>query len=202
MDPCKFFTTEEANVLIETVKREAMRAISLNQKVAVRDYFAIDLVLSTGLRVMEISQLNCGDIFLSDVASLLIVRNGKGGKKRQVIFSSSFKEHCQQYLSWKQGIGESIEPEQPLILSSNTGKHMTTRAIQKLFKRWAQKAGLSSRYSIHSARHSYACFLLKASKWNLRLVQKQLGHSRLTTTQVYADVMMPDAKIAIEKMYS
>ena len=202
MDPNKFFSSEEANVLIETVKREATRAMSLNHKVAVRDYFAIDLVLSTGLRVMEISKLDCGDIFLTDVASLLIVRKGKGGKRRQVIFSSAFKEHCIQYLSWKQSIGESTEPGQPLILSSNTGKHMTTRAIQKIFKRWAQKAGLSPRYSIHSARHSYACFLLKASKWNIRLVQKQLGHSKIETTQVYADVMLPDTKNAIERMYS
>jgi site-specific recombinase XerC len=87
------------------------------------------------------------------------------------------------------------------LASSNTGKHFTTRAIQKAFKRCAERAGLPARYSIHCLRHTYACFLLKASNWNIRLVQKQLGHSRIETTQVYADVMLPDIKNALEKLY-
>ena len=78
---------------------------------------------------------------------------------------------------------------------------MTTRAIQKAFKRCARRAGLLSHYSIHCLRHTYACFLLKASNWNLRLVQKQLGHSKITTTQIYADVMMPEIKKALDKLY-
>lgn len=78
---------------------------------------------------------------------------------------------------------------------------MTTRAIQNVFKRCAAIARLKSTYSIHCLRHTYACFLLKASNWNLRLVQKQLGHARITTTQVYADVMMPDVKKALDKLY-
>ena len=78
---------------------------------------------------------------------------------------------------------------------------MTTRAMQKVFKRCAKRAQLNSGYSIHAARHTYACFLLKASDWNLRLVQKQLGHARISTTQVYADVMMPDVKKALDRLY-
>ncbi|MCX6008067.1 MAG: tyrosine-type recombinase/integrase [Chloroflexi bacterium] len=54
---------------------------------------------------------------------------------------------------------------------------------------------------MHCLRHTYACFLLKASDWNLRLVQKQLGHARISTTQVYADVMMPDVKKALDRLY-
>jgi len=78
---------------------------------------------------------------------------------------------------------------------------MTTRALQKIFKRCAEKACLRSSYSIHCLRHTYACFLLKAGNWNLRLVQKQLGHARISTTQVYADVMMPDVKKALDRLY-
>jgi site-specific recombinase XerC len=105
------------------------------------------------------------------------------------------------YFLWKQKTRETIEPEEPLIVSSNTGGHLTTRAIQKVFKRCAEKACLNSSYSIHCLRHTYACFLLKASDWNLRLVQKQLGHARISTTQVYADVMMPDVKKALDRLY-
>ena len=78
---------------------------------------------------------------------------------------------------------------------------MTTRAIQKAFKRCAAKARLYSAYSIHCLRHTYACFLLKASRWSMRLVQKQLGHARISTTQVYADVMLPDVKRALDRLY-
>jgi site-specific recombinase XerD len=79
---------------------------------------------------------------------------------------------------------------------------MTTRAIEKAFKRTAARAGLSSHYSIHGLRHTYACELYRASGYNLRLVQKQLGHSHIGTTQVYADVVEPDMQRALQKLYS
>ena len=199
--PDKFLSKQEAEKLLNIARRRAQRALVKGYKVAVRDYFIIHLALSTGLRVMEISRLNCGDLFLKDNISSLIVRKGKGGKKRQVLFNGKFTRHCKQYLQWKQSIGESIEPDEPLFLSSNTGKHMTERAMQKAFKRCAEKAGIALHYSIHCLRHTYACQLYKAGNYNLRLVQKQLGHSSIATTEVYADVMRPDLHKALEKLY-
>ena len=87
-----------------------------------------------------------------------------------------------------------------MVVSSLTGVHLCTRALQDVFKRCAKLAGLAEHYSIHCLRHTYACLLLKASNWNLRLVQKQLGHSSITTTQVYADVMMPGLKRALDHL--
>lgn len=196
LDPGKFLMKDEASRLLNVARHRAEASQAKGKKVAIRDYFIIHLALATGLRVMEIAALKCGDVHLSNTICSLIVRKGKGSKKRQVLFTGAFKKHCKEYLNWKQLIGESLKPEEPLIVSSNTGGHMTTRGVQKIFKRCAEKACLYSTYSIHCLRHTYACFLLKASKWNLRLVQKQLGHSRITTTQVYADVMMPDIKKA------
>ena len=201
LEPGKFLTSQEASRLMSIAKHRAEFYCREGKKIAVRDYFIIHLALATGLRVMEIAALKCDDIHLSNTICSLLVRKGKGSKKRQVLFTSAFKKHCKEYLKWKQLIGESLEPEEPLIVSSNTGRHLTTRAIQKVFKRCAEKARLRASYSIHCCRHSYACFLLKASKWNLRLVQKQLGHSRITTTQVYADVMMPDIKKALDRLF-
>lgn len=171
------------------------------KKVAIRDYFIIHLALTTGLRVMEIAALQCGDVMFDDKICTIVVRRGKGNKKRLVFFTGSFKEHCKKYFVWKQQIGESIDHNEPLIVSSNTGGHLTTRAIQKAFKRSAQKAGLKPTYAIHCLRHTYACFLLKASDWNLRLVQKQLGHAQISTTQIYADVMMPDIERALDRLF-
>ena len=196
LDPSKFLSRKDADLLLAAVNAQ----VESGNRIAVRDCFIIRLGLATGLRVMEIAALKCDDFSFEDNIPSLVVKNGKGRKRRRVFFNIAFKNRCKEYLGWKLSIGESITPDQPLFLSSTTGNHLTTRAIQKVFKKCARKAGLSPHYSIHCLRHTYACFLLKASNWNLRLVQKQLGHSKITTTQVYADVMAPDIKIALEKL--
>jgi len=201
LDPGKFLSPGEVNRLLQSVRSRAETAVAQGRKVPVRDCFIVDLGLSTGLRVMEIALLNCGDVFLEDPIGCLVVRQSKGGRKRLVRFNGAFVRHCQDYLTWKRSVGEPTGPDDPLLLSSNTGSHMTTRAVQKAFKRAAAKAGLPCRYSIHSLRHTYACELYRASGYNLRLVQKQLGHARIATTQVYADVMAPDVQRALERMY-
>lgn len=201
LEPSKFLTKEEAKKLLETARGRAEVVFAKRRKIPIRDYLIIDLALSTGLRVMEIAQLDCGDVFIRDGISSLLVRNGKCGKRRLVRFSDSLKEHLNEYLSWKKDISEPTGPNDPLLLSSNTGRHLTTRAIEKVFKRTAFKAGLSAHYSIHCLRHTYACQLYKASGYNLRLVQKQLGHSSIHTTEVYADVMEPDIQDALRELY-
>lgn len=197
LEPGKYLDKEQASRLLGAAEHRS----KTGRKVPVRDYFIIHLALTMGLRVMEIAALKCSDLFLDDRICSVLVRKGKGNKKRLVYFTGPFRQHCKEYFKWKQKIGESIESETPLIISSNTGDHMTTRAIQKVFKRCAEKAGINPSYSIHCLRHTYACFLLKASDWNLRLVQKQLGHAKISTTQVYADVMMPDVKKALDRLY-
>ena len=197
----KYLQKDEVGRLLAAARGRVRRASAKKKKIAIRDSFIINLGLSTGLRVMEIAALKCGDLFLEHPVPFLLVRNGKGGKRRIVYFNSRFQRHCRGYLIWKKKTGEPLGPNDPLLRSSVTGSHLTMRAIQKTFKRCAKKAGLSSSYSIHCLRHTYACFLLKASNWNIRLVQKQLGHARVATTQVYADVMMPDTRKAVDRLY-
>ncbi len=201
LTPDKFLSLVAAKKLLETARERAQVAKSLGRKVPVRGYFIVDLGLSTGLRVMEMAQLKCGDVFTTERNPSLIVRRGKCGKMRLVKLSDSFKYHYDEYILWKQAVGESTEPDEPLLLSSNTGGHMTTRAIQKAFKRTAAKAGLTAHYSIHCLRHTYAYQLYRASGYNLRLVQKQLGHSSIRTTEIYADVMEPDMQDTLRKLY-
>ena len=165
----------------------------------VNDYLVIDLALATGLRVSEIANLCCGDIWVDDGRASLIVRNGKCGKQRIVKFGDDFKEHLAEYLDWKQKNGEECSMDAPLILSSNTREKMTTRGLQKVFERNARRAGIQG-HSIHCLRHTYATFLLRASG-NLRLVQKQLGHSSITVTEVYADVVNCDLDKALARLY-
>lgn len=201
LEPWKFLSEQQARTLLMTAKRNAVAAVTNGRKTPVRDYLVVNLGLSTGLRVMEISQLNCDDIFIQDGVSCRLVRRGKCGKRRIVRFAKSLELHLAEYLLWKRLVGESTESGAPLLLSSVTRQHMTTRSLRLAFKRTAAEAGLPSHFSIHCLRHTYACQLYKASGYNLRLVQKQLGHSSIRTTEVYADVMEPDIQAALTKLY-
>ncbi len=191
----------EALWLLEITKKDARIPQTYTERVAYKDFFVSHLTISTGLRVMELAALTCGDMYLNNTKKpALLVRNGKGGKQRLVFMPKKVKRLCIQFLKWKESVGEPTDADAPLLISTRTGGHLTTRALQKAFKRCAKKAKLDSQYSIHSLRHTYATFLYKASDCNLRLVQKQLGHSRITTTQVYADVMDSDADMALERL--
>ena len=78
---------------------------------------------------------------------------------------------------------------------------MTTRALQKMFTRCCRRVGITE-HSIHHARHTYCSHLYKASKYNLRMVQRQAGHSNIRTTEVYAHVFDEDMERAVEKLYA
>jgi len=93
LEPSKFLSKEEAKKLLETTRDRAEVAFAKRRKIAVRDYLIVDLALSTGLRVMEIAQLDCGDVFIRDGISSLLVRNGKRSKRRLVRFGESLKDH-------------------------------------------------------------------------------------------------------------
>ena len=202
LDRSKYLSKREAKLLIRIARHLAETGLLYGHRTPVQDYFIIHLALETGLRVMEIAQLNCGDTYVDHNTGSLIVRRGKGGKKRLVRFNSEFRQHYDEYLKWKQAGEEPVGPGDPLLRSSHTGGHMTSRALEKAFKRLAAKANLPEYYSIHCLRHTYACQLYKASGYNLRLVQKQLGHSNSKTTEVYADVMNPDVIKSLEKLYT
>jgi len=79
-------------------------------------------------------------------------------------------------------------------------EHISRRTVQRVFERIAKKAGITG-HSFHHLRHTYASHLYRASNYNLRLVQKQLGHSSIKTTQVYADVFDEDLNQALAKLY-
>lgn len=100
-------------------------------------------------------------------------------------------------MSWK----EKIIPKNDYLFTNSSGRQLTKRALQKAFKRCLRLAGLESYYSIHCLRHTYGSFLYKSSNHNLRLVQEQLGHSSIRTTQVYASLMNEEVKEAVDKIY-
>lgn len=165
----------------------------------VRDWFMVELGLNTGLRVSEMASLKGSDLFIdSERCSLFVV--GKGNKPRSVWFSSKFKQICRAYLRHKNQFGYGTD-DNAFVLNNLSGEKISKRALQKAFKKILVRAGLPGRYHIHTLRHTYATFLLEASKHNYRFVQKQMGHASIKTTEVYAGVVESKARRAIEKMF-
>jgi len=193
--PDKYLKPAEVKSLRQAIHADALLAKSRGRQLGVRDMVIIELALSTGLRVGEISALKVEDFQLERGTSSLIVRSGKGGKTRTVFFGSELKKILVDYLKYR-------SPESEYLFRSERQEFMTVNAIQKVFKKKAKKAGLPARYSIHNLRHSYCTMLYKASGYNLRLVSQMAGHSRLSTSALYAAVMSPDVEKAVEKLGS
>ena len=193
ISPDKYLTLEETKRLRKTCQEAALIARSKGVQAPVRDNLIIELALGTGLRVSELADLKVDDLYLKKGQNSLYVRNGKGGKDRVVQFSAKLKEQILDYLDYRQS--NSL-----ILFPSERGAQMTRFGIGQVFKKWAKKAGLSGHYSIHCLRHTNATNLYKASGYNLRLVQQQLGHSSISTTSVYSAVMNEDLEMALEQL--
>lgn len=196
----KYLKLSEVNRLRKVCQETRYLALKPGKSVTARNWFMIELGLNAGLRVEEMRDLKCGDLHIQNDRSSVSVRKGKGNKPRIVRISESFKNKCQKFLIWKKRKGQSTEPD-AYLLTGNKGGQLSKRALQKAFKKCIKKAGLPGHYSIHSLRHTYGTYLFKASNHNLRLVQQQLGHSSVRTTEVYASLINEDVKKAIDKIY-
>jgi site-specific recombinase XerD len=199
IDESKCLSIDEVKRLRGVCNKAKMKGLQNNRFASVRNWFMVELGLETGLRVEEMASLKLSNLLL-DGARSSIVLVGKGGKKRAVWISSEFKRTCQTYLNYKKRFGYFIDDESYLLNNLKGGK-ITKRALQKFFKIILKKAQLPSHYYIHCLRHTYTTFLLKASKYNYRFAQQQLGHSSIRTTQVYAGVIESEGKKALENLY-
>mgnify|MGYP005632575353 FL=1 len=192
--PDKYLNDEEEKAIRKTAKNLSIIARSKGNQIDVRNYLIIEVALGTGLRVSELSNLKIEDLHLGKGQNTLIVRNGKGGKDRVIGFNSKLKSLILEYLDYR-------ESSSQYLFHSERGEKMTRFGIGRVFKNIAEKTSVvAPHHSIHSLRHTYATNLYKASGYNLRLVQKQLGHSSITTTSVYSDVINKDLDEALENM--
>jgi site-specific recombinase XerD len=180
----------------DDLKRTGLKKRKFNK---IRNWFMIELALNAGLRVQEMANLKHNNLLIHETKSSIVLI-GKGKKKRTVWISSKFKKTCLVYIRLKKHYGYSIS-EDSYLLNNLSREGITKRALQKFFKKIAWDSGISHHYSIHSLRHTYSTSLLKASNYNYRFVQSQLGHSSIRTTQIYASVVESDGRMAIEKLY-
>ena len=183
----KFFDLQERKAIMKTCESFAIADLAKGNTTWPIRYMLVHLALNSGLRVSEIAALKIADLVFSKKEPYLTVRNGDGDKKRDVYIDRKLTKHLQAFIHQKRNWNQSVEPEAPLF-SGQGGRHSTTTTLYISFKQAVRKAGLRDDLSIHSARHSYATLLYYKTK-DLREVKKQLGHSSLDMTSLYADIM-------------
>ncbi|PIS07416.1 hypothetical protein COT78_03700 [Candidatus Berkelbacteria bacterium CG10_big_fil_rev_8_21_14_0_10_43_13] len=163
-----------------------------------RDRAILELLFSTGLRVSELAALNVDEI---NFARGEIVVLGKGKKVRLVFLSKESVQLLSQYLI-ERGIDPNAEmkpKDEPLFLS-NRDTRLTVRSIERLVKLYAARAGITKKVSPHTLRHSFATDLLMAGA-DIRSVQSLLGHSSISTTQIYTHVTDQHLKDVHQKFH-
>ncbi len=198
LDREKFMSEEEVKKLRRVCEDKALADIQKGRTTWPRFWIAIDLAVNAGLRVSEITNLKVGNLYLNSKEPRLRV-TGKGDKTRDVYISKVLFKHLTDYLKWKRTLNEPTGDGEFLLLSSH-GRKYSTRTLQYAFKRAAKITGLPEYYSIHACRHSYGTYLYKKTK-DLRLVQKLMGHSDISTTTIYSDVTVDAALEGVNGLY-
>lgn len=143
---------------------------------ALRDHALFELMYGSGLRLSEIHGLDTGDVWLDEG---WVRVTGKGRKQRQVPLTGKSVEALKNYLSLRQTASDG-----KALFTGRNGTRLSQRQIQKRLESWAAQNGDGRHISPHMMRHSYASHLLQSSR-DIRAVQELLGHSSLSTTQIY-----------------
>lgn len=150
-----------------------------NSTIEIRDLAMFELFYSSGIRLSELAQLNLTDIDLTDKS--LMVRSGKGGKSRMLPIGSKAVAAIN---TWLEHRIKSVTSTETALFISTRGTRLGQRSIELRLKQWCKKKGIAENIHPHMLRHSFATHLLESSQ-DLRAVQELLGHSNISTTQIY-----------------
>jgi len=144
----------------------------------IRDLAMFELFYSSGLRLSELSALDLADLDLAD--KTLVVRIGKGGKSRVLPIGSKAIAAIKNWLKLR-----IIKPDAgDALFTSTRGTRIGQRSIELRLELWCKKKGIAEHIHPHMLRHSFASHLLESSQ-DLRAVQELLGHTNISTTQIY-----------------
>ena len=148
-----------------------------------RDRVMLELMYACGLRVSELITLQHHEILWSSAALRCV---GKGSKERVVPMALSTLQGLERYCQETRPQFSNANHSRVVFLS-RLGEGMSRQSFWQRVKRYAQRSGLSSSFSPHSLRHAFATHLVDNNA-DLRVVQLLLGHSSLSTTQIYSHV--------------
>jgi integrase/recombinase XerD len=180
----KYLTIDQVSELLESPE--------LTTPFGQRDKAILELMYATGLRISEVLHLILNNLYMEE--GFLRVR-GKGSKERVVPFGETAKEYLGQYL----------EKARPVLLKNKfsdvvflnrSGEPFSRQGLWKVIKGYGKKLGMVSQLSPHVLRHSFATHLLEKGA-DLRSIQMMLGHSSISTTEIYTYV----AKTRVKQIY-
>lgn len=175
------------------------------KKSGVRDRAILELLYSTGMRVSELSGLNLSDIKPEVLESHEFAVMGKGRKVRTVFLTEEAIHWLRRYKSLRKDdfvplfvrySGKFMDKNDP----KGESLRITPRSIQRMIKKYALKAGIASVVTPHVLRHSFATNILKKGG-DIRSVQELLGHSNISTTQIYTHLTNNDLKAVHQKFH-
>lgn len=148
----------------------------------IRDLAMFELFYSSGLRLSELCALNLSDLDLAD--NSLRVCLGKGGKSRILPVGSKAITAINLWLVLRPKMATTVELA---VFVSTHGKRLGQRSVELRLEQWCKKKGIDEHIHPHMLRHSFASHLLESSQ-DLRAVQDLLGHSNISTTQIYTHI--------------
>ncbi len=154
------------------------KSVDSSHKLGARDLCLIELLYGAGLRISEAIGLNLDRLHLNEQ---LILIEGKGNKQRLVPIGQKAKTSLENYLERFRPL---FNPLCDKLLLNKNGKNLSRMGAWKIVQKLALQAGLNKSISPHSFRHSYATHLIEAGA-DLRSVQELLGHSDISTTEIY-----------------
>jgi site-specific recombinase XerD len=175
--------------------------IDISSEAGLRDRAIVELLFSSGLRVSELINLNRDHI--NTKRREFMVR-GKGQKDRPIFISEAAAGWVDHYLDVRDDMlsplfisySKNVEPS-----TSGDFRRLTARSIQRMVSKYALLAGITKHVSPHTMRHSFATDLLMNGA-DIRSVQSMLGHSSISTTQVYTHVTDQHLREVYEKFHS
>jgi integrase/recombinase XerD len=177
----KALSVDEVTKLIESAKREG-------DPISLRDFAILELLYSSGGRVSEIVGVNTADISISKTADgdVTVLRlRGKGSKERLVPLGKFAVAAIEDYFTrTRPALAAKNSKSEPALFLNARGKRLSRQSAWQIVLDAAIATGLEGRVSPHVFRHSYATHLLDGGA-DIRVVQELLGHSSVTTTQIY-----------------
>ena len=180
-----FLSEKEVEALLETP--------SVDEQYGIRDRAILEVVYGAGLRISELINLNLTDLNLKGGWVKVL---GKGSKERIVPLGREACRWVRIYLRKRR-----IETTDKLSLFCNRyGKRLSRQACWKIIKKYSQKAGITKKISPHTLRHSFATHLLSRDA-DLRFVQELLGHTNISTTQIYTHITQERLKKVYKKYH-
>lgn len=173
--------------------KEFLNTYDVQDLTQLRDKTMFTLLYACGLRVSELTQLTWNNISLNQRYIRVI---GKGNKERIVPFFKGFEKQLKQYKEsyWQK------KSKCDSVFISNHGNTLTSRGVQYLMQKHADDIGMNMKIHPHMFRHSFATHLLDNGA-DIRVVQELLGHSSLSTTQIYTHVSMNRLKEAYSQAH-